>query len=80
MSSTRTTLFSRHGILAWVVLATGLLLVMLVWLSLREERARSAEAQFELHAREVVAAIEKRLRDHEQILLGGAGLFDANGE
>ena len=80
MSSTRATLFSRRGILAWIVLATGLLLVMLVWTGLREERADSAKAQFELHAREVVASIERRLRDHEQILLGGAGLFDANGE
>jgi PAS domain S-box-containing protein len=65
---------------AWLVLATGLLLVMLVWAGLKEERARSAAAQFELHSREVVAAIEQRLRDHEQILLGAAGLFDANGE
>lgn len=80
MSSTRATLFGRRGMLAWIVLATGLLLVMLVWVGLREERARSAEAQFELHTQEVVAAIGQRLRDHEQILLGGAGLFDANGE
>lgn len=80
MSSTRTTLFSRRGMLAWIVLVTGLLLVVLVWAGLREERARSAQAQFDLHTREVVAAIEQRLRDHEQILLGGAGLFDANGE
>jgi PAS domain S-box-containing protein len=80
MSLTTATLFSRRGLSAWLVLATGLLLVMLVWTGLREERARSAAAQFELHSREVVAAIEQRLRDHEQILLGGAGLFDANDE
>ena len=74
------TLFSRRGIMAWIVLVTGLLLVMLVWTGLRDERARSAEAQFELHTREVADAIEQRLHNHEQILLGGAGLFDASGE
>jgi len=76
----RTTLFSRRGLIAWAVLIVGLLLTMLVWSSLREERRRNADSQFEFHTREVVAAIEKRLRDHEQILLGGAGLYDANTE
>lgn len=80
MNLFKTTLFSRRGLLAWAVLIAGLVLVMLVWTSLRDERARSADAQFELHTHEVVAAIKRRLRDHEQILLGGAGLFDSSSE
>jgi len=39
---------------------------------------KNAGQQFELHAREVIGSIEERLRQHEQILLGGAGLFDAS--
>lgn len=49
-----------------------------VWYSLREQDLRSGEQQFELHVRELINAIDKRLREHEQILLGGAGLFDAS--
>ncbi|MBT9568994.1 MAG: CHASE domain-containing protein [Thiobacillus sp.] len=71
-------LFSRRALLAWAILAVGLLVVAFVWHGMRDERERSAKAQFELHTRELIASIEKRLRDHEQILLGGAGLFDAS--
>jgi PAS domain S-box-containing protein len=74
----QTRLFGRRLGLAWAVLVAGLLLVMLVWGALQAQKSRSAEQEFELHVREVTAAIQKRLRDHEQILLGGAGLFDAS--
>ncbi|HQT32151.1 MAG TPA: PAS domain S-box protein [Thiobacillus sp.] len=74
-----TALFSRRSIPAWLVLATGLLLTLLLSMGLAEQRAHSANQQFELHVKELVAEIEKRLLDHEQILLGGAGLFDVNG-
>lgn len=74
------TLFSRRGLVAWAVLAACLVPAVLAWTGLQEERRRSADAQFYLHAGEVVSAIERRLRNHEQILLGGAGLFDARGD
>ena len=79
MSPVAATLFSRRGLVAWTVLAACGVLTVLAWMGLQEERRRSAEVQFELHAGEVVSAIEKRLRKHEQILLGGAGLFDVRG-
>jgi PAS domain S-box-containing protein len=72
------TVFSRRSLLAWLVLLVGLSIVAVVWIGLQEQRNRNAEEQFGFHVRELVAAIEKRLRDHEQILLGGAGLFDAS--
>lgn len=78
MKGFNTSLFTRRGALAWAVLLVGMLLVSLVWTTLQEQKARSARQQFELHVREVVRAIQERLRDHEQILLGGAGLFDAD--
>lgn len=71
-------LFSRKGLLAWVTLAAGLLITALVWGSLREQRAQSAERQFDLRAREITVAIEKRLYGHEQILLGVVGLFNSS--
>lgn len=78
MNGLSPTRLSRRGALAWLVLFSSLGLTLLVWLGLWEQNRRNAEAQFELHAREIVQAIEQRLRDHEQILLGGAGLFDAS--
>ena len=74
-----TALLSRRSIPVWLVLAAGFLLTALLSTFMAEQRARSADRQFELHVKELVAAIEKRLLDHEQILLGGAGLFDVNG-
>lgn len=68
----------RRGRLAWLVLVAGLIPAILVWYSLREQDQRNGQQQFEMHVREVTDAIEKRLRQHEQILLGGAGLFDAS--
>lgn len=75
-----TALASRRGLSAWAVLVVGLLTTWLVSSQLTEQRTQAAQQQFALHAREVLANIEKRLIDHEQILLGGAGLFDATAE
>ncbi|MDP3866118.1 MAG: CHASE domain-containing protein [Rhodoferax sp.] len=79
MSLFGTALFTWRSTPAWIVLLAGLLLTALLSMGLAEQRARSADQQFELHVKELVAEIEKRLLDHEQILLGGAGLFDVNG-
>lgn len=71
------TLFERRYALAWAALLASLLLTGLVWHGLRTQIRHNFEQHFDLRAREVVGAIESRMRDHEQILLGGAGLFDA---
>jgi len=71
-------LFDRRNRWAWLVLALGLLLTTLSWFGLRARTAENAAQQFELHVHDVVDSIEKRMRRHEQILLGGAGLFDAS--
>lgn len=74
-----TTLFTWRSIPAWIVLLVGILLTALLSMGLAEQRTRSADLQFELHVKELMADIENRLLDHEQILLGGAGLFDVSG-
>lgn len=68
---------TRRHALAWMTLLVSLLLTVLVWYGLRVQIRHSFEQHFELRGREVIGAIESRMRDHEQILLGGAGLFDA---
>jgi CHASE1-domain containing sensor protein len=71
-------LFDRRNRPAWVVLLVCLSLTLAAWYGLRAQAMRSATQQFELHAHEAIGSIEERLRQHEQILLGGAGLFDAS--
>jgi PAS domain S-box-containing protein len=72
-------LFGRHGWPTWLVLAIGAALVFVAWFAQRAQALKSAEEIFANRARSVVEAIEDRMRDHAQILLGGAGLFDASG-
>jgi PAS domain S-box-containing protein len=70
-------LFSRRNGIAWAMLVFTLLVQLVVWQNLHMSENRAAEQQFEMLSEKVTEAIRKRLRDHEQILLGGAGLFDA---
>ena len=59
------------------MLVFTLLVQLVIWQSLRANEDRAAQEQFQMLGEKVTEAIRKRLRDHEQILLGGAGLFDA---
>ena len=63
--------------LPWLILVAGLITTVLVWYAMRTQNLHNGEQQFALHVREIVQSIEKRLYQHEQILLGGAGLFNA---
>jgi len=69
--------FTRRNGIAWGMLVFTLLVQLVVWQSLRANEDRAAQEQFQMLGEKVTEAIRKRLRDHEQILLGGAGLFDA---
>lgn len=70
--------FSFRGPSVWLALILGLLFTVLLAQGLKTQREASASGQFELHVKDLVNAIEKRLRDHEQILLGAAGLINAS--
>lgn len=72
--------FSRQNGIAWFVLILGVLTTLFVWVYLVDREARSAEREFALLSDDITDAIRKRMIDHEQILLGGAGLFDASGD
>ncbi|MDH4284995.1 MAG: CHASE domain-containing protein, partial [Gallionellaceae bacterium] len=71
-------LFNRQNRSAWAVLLVCLALTISAWYGLYSQSARNAEQQFNLHVQDVINSIGDRLRQHEQILLGGAGLFDAS--
>lgn len=71
-------LIERRNRSAWVVLLVCILLTMAAWYGLRKQALKNAEQQFNLHVNDVIFSIEERLRQHEQILLGGAGLYDAS--
>ncbi len=63
---------------AWLVLAFALLVGLVVLKHLRTNEERAASQQFAYLTEEAAEAIGKRLVNHEQILLGAAGLFDVN--
>lgn len=71
-------LLSPRNRMSWFVLALSLVLTTVAWYGVKMYAAESAEEQFELHVRDVVYSIEERLRLHEQILLGGEGLYAAS--
>lgn len=71
-------IFSPKNSLAWFVLAIALLITLLVWQYLQQREMASAEHQFEILTDDIASAIRKRMVDHEQILLGAAGLIDAS--
>jgi PAS domain S-box-containing protein len=72
--------FNWRNSIAWLVLAFTLLvqLIILTHLELKEDRA--ASQQFEFLVEKTTEAIGKRMINHEQVLLGATGLFDASGE
>jgi PAS domain S-box-containing protein len=69
----------RNGV-AWLVLAFALLVQLALLHHLERKEERAAVKQFDLLAQTTTEAIRKRMTDHEQILLGAAGLFEASEE
>ncbi len=68
----------RNGV-AWLVLVFTLLVQLVLFQHFQNREVRAARQQFHMLSEKVTESIRKRLLDHEQILLGGAGLFDASG-
>jgi len=72
--------FSRRNGISWFVLIIGLMTTFFVWAYLVDRESAAEDREFELVTDDITVAIRKRMIDHEQILLGGAGLFDASGD
>jgi len=71
-------LVDRRNRPAWLVLLACLALTLIAWYGLQAQTEKNKQQQFELYVRDVLDAIESRMHQHEQILRGGAGLFDAS--
>ncbi|MBA1265386.1 hybrid sensor histidine kinase/response regulator [Stutzerimonas stutzeri] len=71
--------FNWRNSVAWLVLVFTLLVQLVILQQLRDHETRAAITQFEFLVEKTTEAIGKRLIDHEQILYGAAGLFDASG-
>ncbi|MDL2199265.1 CHASE domain-containing protein [Halopseudomonas aestusnigri] len=62
----------------FVVLLCGLLTTLGAWYALYAIQEKVAAEEFQQLGDEVLEAIERRMSNHRQILLGAAGLFDAS--
>lgn len=71
-------LFNRRNLISWAILAAGVLLTVLVARATQHQIEETALRQFKLRVDDVISSIQSRLRQQEQILLGGAGLFDTS--
>lgn len=64
---------------AWLALALGLLATGASWALLQQDQQRRTQAEFQLRAERATAALRGRLLAYEQVLRGGAALFDITG-
>lgn len=78
MRSLEKLLLQRPRMMPLVVLLCSLLATAGAWYGLRVSQQAAAELHFQQLTGEVVEAIEKRMQNHRQILLGAAGLFEAS--
>lgn len=62
----------------FLVLLCGLFSTLGFWYALSAVEDKTAAQEFQQLGDEVLEAIQKRMSNHRQILLGGAGLFDAS--
>ena len=62
-----------------VVLGISLAASLWLWRLLDQNFQQKAQSDFDDTTSEISQRIVKRLNDHEQVLLGGVGLFSAQG-
>ncbi len=63
----------------FLVLIISLIMTYVIWFMLDAGFNKGARRDFKDKAAEIVFQINEVLRDHEQVLRGGVGLFNANG-
>lgn len=69
----------RFNRAAWATLAISLIFVLVANHAFYVQACKLGEQQFEVNVKEVVQAIDERMRQHALILRGAAGLFNASG-
>ncbi len=63
-----------------LILALSLVVTFFVWRLIESAGAQRAEELFRQRTNDVVTRFAGRLNDHEQVLLGGAALFEVKGD
>jgi len=63
-----------------LVLAVSIALTLVAWQAVETALREKATGEFEEHVREVTTRLRGRMRDDEQVLRGGVGLFAASDE
>lgn len=68
-----------HGpYLAWIILATSLLLTICAWYISSQYVQQRAQDKFQFKVQEVAKAIEDQMHVYEQVLRGGVAFFDSS--
>ena len=68
-----------HGpVLAWIILASSLILTICAWFISTSYVERRALDKFEFKAQEIAQAIEDQMLVYEQVLRGGVAFFDSS--
>ncbi len=62
-----------------IILTVSLVLTGVVWWAVRTQADRLADVRFAAIATDVVASVNKRMRDYEQVLRGGVAFLNAQG-
>ncbi|MBF0125604.1 MAG: CHASE domain-containing protein [Magnetococcales bacterium] len=70
----------HHRVTGWIILATSVVLTILAWHFSNLYAEKRSQDRFDFRVEEARLAIQKRMREYEQVLRGGVGLFNASDE
>ncbi|MBF0609814.1 MAG: response regulator [Magnetococcales bacterium] len=70
--------YLHNKVTAWIILAISILLTILAWHISNVSVEERAKDRFAFKVEEARIAIYKRMREYEQVLRGGVGLFNAS--
>lgn len=68
----------KNNIISWIVLCIALAITSLIWIAIVNLDIQAHEIEFELLSERATLQILEKLKNHEQILMGFAGLFSAS--
>ena len=70
-------LFDRRNLVAWLIFFVSLSTTAIASYTTQHDAEKNSIKNFNIHVDNVIRLIQNRMHQNEQILLGGAGLFNA---
>ncbi|MBF0165633.1 MAG: CHASE domain-containing protein [Magnetococcales bacterium] len=67
-------------VMGWVILVISVIITVLAWHTADVYQEKRAQERFDFRVEEAKWSILKRMREYEQVLRGGVGLFNASDE